>query len=169
MFRRSRIMVVDESPQQGRLMTEAVTRSGWNVVMDSFPPRKPAIEALYRQHQAHYTVDLVILWCSHENDACIDTLRMLRNHPLIGHQAIIVVTPSDQPDELIHTCQRLGVITCLEWPSDISAQVLLIMEIKSHFTPDGALLPCGTWVKSRRLTIVKALMERIERRILITS
>lgn len=169
MSRRSRIMIVDDSPQQYRLITEAFIRADWNVDVERVSPGKPAIEALYRHHLAQDTVDLVMLSSPHEGDSCIDTLRVIRNYPGIGHQAIIVLTPGDQDDDLIHTCHRLGVIKCLEWPADISAQALLIMEIKSHFTPDGALLARGTWVNSSRLTIVKVLTDRIERRILTAS
>jgi CheY-like chemotaxis protein len=168
MSSRSRIMVVDESPQQIQLITESFTRADWLVDVDGFPPGKPAIDALCRQHRSEVPVDLVLLSCTNGSESCIETLRIIRNYPGFGHQAIIVLKPRDQPDDLNQTCHRLGVLKCLEWPTDISAQVLLIMEIKSHFSPDGALMPHGSWVNSSRLTIVRVLTDRIERRILNT-
>ena len=98
----------------------------------------------------------------------MDTLRIIRNYPGFSHQAVIVLASLHQPEELIHTCHKLGVIKCLEWPSDLSAQTLLAMEIKSHFAQDGTLSPRSCWINSSRLTIVKALTDRIEKRILAT-
>jgi CheY-like chemotaxis protein len=166
MSRRSRIMVVDESPQQIQLITETFNRASWSVDVDGFPPGKPTIDALYRHHQDRILTDLVMLSCSDRGESCINTLRIIRNYPGFNHQAILVLTPRDKPEDLIHTCHRLGVLKCLEWPGDISAQVLLIMEIKSHFTDDGELTTRGSWANSSRLTIVKVLTDRIEKRIL---
>ena len=168
MPRRSRIMIVDESPQQIQLISKAFTRAGWLVEVDGVAPGKPAIDALYRQYQDQLPADLVMLSCTDRGESCINTLRIIRNYPSFNHQAILVLTPRDRPEDFIHTCQRLGVLKCLEWPDDISAQVLLVMEIKSHFSDGGTLTPRGSWTNSSRLNIVKVLTDRIEKRILTT-
>jgi hypothetical protein len=168
MSRRSNIMVVDESPEQIHHIGEAFLRASWLIGVDGLPPGKPTVDALYHQYQAKIPVDLVMLSAINDTESCLDTLRIIRNYPALCNQAIIVLAPPDRSEDLIHSCHRLGALKCLEWPIDISAQVLLVMEIKSHFSPNGALMPGGSWTNSSRLTIVRVLTDRIEKRILST-
>jgi CheY-like chemotaxis protein len=162
---RSRIMIVNENPDQIALLLTSFAQVGWDIDIEESLSGKVAVDALRRNHLGKTPIDLVILSCHLHGQTCIDTLRIIRTYPGFGHQPIIVWATHPPADDTINKCYLLGVMKFLEVPAEASALALLAMEIKSHFSADGELTLRGNWINSSRLAAVKILTSRITRRI----
>jgi CheY-like chemotaxis protein len=165
MDRKSRIMIVNENPDEIALLRASFAEVEWDITIEEARSGRIAVDALHRNHLGKAPIDLAILSSHLQERTCIDTLRIIRAFPGIGHQPIIVWSAYPPADDTINRCYLLGALKFLEVPAEASGLALMAMEIKSHFAADGALTPRGNWVNSSRLAAVKILTSRICRRI----
>jgi|GEM_PF-5335834 CheY-like chemotaxis protein len=169
MSRPSRLMIVDDQPAEQMLLRTACATAEWDVTIDDQRSGQEAINALRRNHADQTPTDLVLLACYLQGTTCIDTLRIIRNHPGLSHQPIIVFSSTPILSEVIQTCYMLGVLKCLERPGDTTHLVQMVSEIKAHFSDDGSLTPRGPWVNSSRLAVVREMNARMEPRVLAAA
>jgi CheY-like chemotaxis protein len=166
MNRKSRIMIVNDNPDEIALLRTSFTQVGWDIEVEDALSGGLAIDGLRRNFLGTSPIDLVILSCHLQGRTCIDTLRIIRTYPGFGHQPIVVWSTSPPADDTIHRCHMLGAMKFLEVPAEASGLALMAMEIKSHFNAEGSLTPRGNWINSSRLAAVKVLTGRISRRII---
>jgi len=125
-------MIVDEGGGECAVLCKAIDDVEWNADVDSIHLGKIAINVLYRNYAKQLPTDLVIMICSYNTLACLDTIRIIKDYPGISNQPIIVFSNSAHIDYIVKEYHKLGVIKVLEMTKDYSQTIIQINEIKSY-------------------------------------
>lgn len=138
-------MTLNDDAHEIIKMKNAFSQLDWNADIQETHSARDAIIALRRNHWTTTPADLVMCSSRLDGESILYFLGILRAHPNINHQPIIVFSTGRVDTYIIKSCRTLGVLEYYSVSEEEISFTLMLNEVKSHFNESGRLISNVTW------------------------
>jgi hypothetical protein len=140
----SRLMILNDDSHEILRMRDAFKEADWDAEIQEVHSGRDAIITLRRNHLKTTPADLVICSSRVDGESLLYFLRVLRVHPNINRQPLIVFSTGSDDDFIINSCNTFGVMKYYPIADGGISFSEMLIDVRSHFFGTGNLIRNGT-------------------------
>ncbi len=133
-----RVLVIEDDPNDRELLLHQLHRSGMDKHVKFISDGREALDFLTQPNTLDLASELVAIFLDLKLPSLggLDLLRRFRVHPTLQHIPVIVMTSSNDPQDL-EECQRLRVTSYVSKPVTITSFSKAVADVfhRSQMTP----------------------------------
>lgn len=144
--RPSRILIVDDNPDDAPFLREAIRSLGWNAEIEALPYGTAAIEEIRRRYDRGVPPDIILVDYRLAWDTGIQFLYRLRGSGLDPMPPVIIYTAIELSEALRLECYNLGVMKIFDKPESSEAAIKSMKLIRNLLVERGDISRGGSWI-----------------------
>lgn len=132
-----RLMYIDDSPEDIRIVTNVVQRVDGEVEVEPYTSGKDALEKLCSSTNLEDLPDVILLDLNMPGMSGHEVLKQIKSRPVISRIPVVIFTSSEQPRDVVQSYEEHASSVIIK-PDELTDYITLFSEVISYWKEHAA-------------------------------